>query len=182
MTKEIWKKIPNYPKYSISTEGKIRSSSGKILKASFGGRYHVVTLYRNGKAWTAKVHRLVLTAFIGHPPTSKHECAHWDGDRINNRLSNLRWATRLENEQDKDRHGRRPRGKSHRQSWDPSVVLRGEQHGMAKLNNNVVKSLRRKYSSKKLRWKTYFRLGESYGVSSASIRNAIIGTTWRHIS
>ena len=49
--------------------------------------------------------RLVLTAFVGPPPTDKHEAAHWDGNPDNNKLSNLRWATGTENNLDKHRHG-----------------------------------------------------------------------------
>jgi hypothetical protein len=41
----------------------------------------------------AQVHRLVLLAFVGEPPSPKHDGYHVDGDVSNNRLENLRWGT-----------------------------------------------------------------------------------------
>lgn len=44
------------------------------------------------------VHRIVATAFLGEPPTSKHDFIdHIDTNRRNNRPENLRWVTKLEN-------------------------------------------------------------------------------------
>jgi hypothetical protein len=53
------------------------------------------------------VHRLVLLAFRGEPPTPHHECAHWNGDPSDNSIGNLRWATKVENHADRWRHGTR---------------------------------------------------------------------------
>ena len=44
-----------------------------------------------------RVHRIVATAFHGEPPTNEHVVDHIDTNRVNNRPSNLRWLTRLEN-------------------------------------------------------------------------------------
>ncbi|SGA02878.1 Uncharacterised protein [Mycoplasmopsis arginini] len=43
------------------------------------------------------VHRIVATAFLGETPTKGHVVDHIDTNRQNNRPSNLRWVTRLEN-------------------------------------------------------------------------------------
>ena len=43
------------------------------------------------------VHRIVAFAFLGNPPTSQHVVDHIDTNRQNNRPSNLRWVTKLEN-------------------------------------------------------------------------------------
>lgn len=43
------------------------------------------------------VHRIVAIAFLGEPPTNSHVVDHIDTNRQNNRPSNLRWVTRLEN-------------------------------------------------------------------------------------
>ena len=46
---------------------------------------------------SARVHRIVATAFYGEPPTKEHVVDHIDTNRRNNRPENLRWLTRLEN-------------------------------------------------------------------------------------
>jgi hypothetical protein len=46
---------------------------------------------------SARVHRIVATAFHGEPPTPEHVVDHIDTNRHNNRPENLRWFTRLEN-------------------------------------------------------------------------------------
>ena len=43
------------------------------------------------------VHRIVAVAFLGEPPSPQHVVDHIDTNRQNNRPSNLRWVTRLEN-------------------------------------------------------------------------------------
>lgn len=43
------------------------------------------------------VHRIVATAFHGEAPSSQHVVDHIDTNRCNNRPTNLRWLTKLEN-------------------------------------------------------------------------------------
>ena len=43
------------------------------------------------------IHRIVATAFLGEAPSESHVVDHIDTNRQNNRPSNLRWLTRLEN-------------------------------------------------------------------------------------
>ena len=46
---------------------------------------------------SVRIHRIVATAFHGAPPTEEHVVDHIDTNKQNNRPSNLRWLTRLEN-------------------------------------------------------------------------------------
>lgn len=46
---------------------------------------------------SARIHRIVATAFHGIPPTKEHVVDHIDTNKHNNRPENLRWVTRLEN-------------------------------------------------------------------------------------
>ena len=83
----------------------------KPLIKRYGSVYYaVVRLTLDGARKHRFVHRLVCEAFHGKPPTAEHHAAHWDGDSLNNRLENLRWATPQENINDRERHGRTSRG------------------------------------------------------------------------
>jgi hypothetical protein len=60
------------------------------------GRYLKVSLCKDGVIKQHQVHRLVLLAFVGEPP-SGFECDHIDSDIRNNSLNNLRWLSRADN-------------------------------------------------------------------------------------
>lgn len=116
---EKWRPVPNFEDYyEISTEGRIkRIDSGKILiPITIGKGYKSVTLCCPGFQKREYVHRLVLLTFIGPPPGGKNDGAHWDGDRANNKLNNLRWASRKENVDDMKRHGTTQSGEKNAQA------------------------------------------------------------------
>lgn len=105
----VWKEIEGYEgHYEVSDEGHVRSIKKdpplnlKLNLANTG--YRVVTLWLEGKSKTHQVHRLVLETFIGPCPEGKRGL-HWDDDKDNNNLSNLRWGTRSENAADSVRNG-----------------------------------------------------------------------------
>lgn len=119
MTKEVWKDIPDYESlYQASTEGRIRSvdrsgiwtgrgyrsMKGRILKPGRNTKFGHVTV-AVGKNNSVNVHVLVLQTFVGPRPTG-YDGIHLDGDASNNKLSNLKWGTRSENNEMMTRHGR----------------------------------------------------------------------------
>jgi hypothetical protein len=92
------------------------------------------------------IHRLVLEAFVGPCPDGM-ECRHLDGNPGNNRLDNLAWGTRAENQADSIRHETayhlRPEGRMHaRHLWDHVEHKSGEKHHRAKLTDNQVAIIR----------------------------------------
>lgn len=116
---ESWRPVVGFEGlYEVSDCGRIRSLDRTVnrngvlclirgtLRASrldAEGRPKL-ELYRDGTVTTARVHRLVLNAFVGARPDGMEGC-HNDGDPTNNHLSNLRWDTQSENQRDSVRHG-----------------------------------------------------------------------------
>jgi len=89
-----WKKIKKYPNYEISDAGKIRiSKSQKQLKPGIGSHgYLNVVLSKNNCHETKTIHSLVAEAFLGIRP-EKCICHHKDGNKLNNKLSNLEYIS-----------------------------------------------------------------------------------------
>lgn len=117
---EHWKPIPHYTGiYDASDHGRIWSrprlvpSKGNSYRRAGGvlltptltkDRGYFVVNLSDGKTVMYYVHFLVLTTFVGPPPEGT-ECCHWDSDRTNNHIPNLRWDTPTENSYDTVRNG-----------------------------------------------------------------------------
>lgn len=101
---EIWKIIEGTDgKYEVSNTGKVRSNNylghGKQQELSLSKDhkgYLRVRIFKNGSRPTIKVHREVAKAFIPNPE-NKPEVNHKDGNKENNHVGNLEWATPGEN-------------------------------------------------------------------------------------
>ena len=98
---EEWKDVCGYEgAYQISSLGNVRNSRTMyLLKPSkTNSGYYEVKLYDKNKSKSVhfRVHRLVATAFIDNPEC-KRTVNHIDGDKSNNTVSNLEWATHKEN-------------------------------------------------------------------------------------
>lgn len=66
----------------------------KLLNSATG--YKLINLSKNGKATSFRVHRLVADHFIPNVD-NKPFVNHLDGDKTNNKVENLEWATEKEN-------------------------------------------------------------------------------------
>ena len=97
MTEE-WKELPFNPNYEVSTLGKIRNKETKhILKEKDNGHgYKIVNLYLNSNCKVCYIHRAVALTFLPNP-LNKEEVNHIDGIKSNNKLNNIEWCTRSEN-------------------------------------------------------------------------------------
>ena len=88
--------IETFDKTSIRKNGRPDNRKGKVLKPNVDGYgYEAVTLSKNGKRKTYLVHRLVAMAFIDNP-LQKETVNHIDGNKLNNSVENLEWATQKE--------------------------------------------------------------------------------------
>lgn len=121
MSDEKWCPVVGWEEaYEISDQGRLRSLTRKV--ATKGGKfrtvksqlirprinrggYEQVTLSFRRKPCTVLIHRLVCEAFHGPAPEGKPLVLHWDGDRLNNRVGNLRWGDNADNMADLKRHG-----------------------------------------------------------------------------
>lgn len=106
MKEEIWKAIPKYQGYEVSSAGLIRSTNkityteysgfrhwkDRVLKQKTDkGGYKRVSLWSDGiqKYWL--VHRIVAIAFIPNPENFEI-VNHLDGNPSNNNVENLEWT------------------------------------------------------------------------------------------
>lgn len=90
-----WKKIKQNENYSINELGEVRNDkTGKIKNTFINPKsgYKCVDLWKDNKSTKYTIHRLLAEAFIPNP-MNKPTVDHKDGNRTNNSLSNLRWAT-----------------------------------------------------------------------------------------
>jgi hypothetical protein len=121
--------IQGVPGYLVGTDGSLwtkwrtrrRRGGGRGVESYIGDdmkpmklRKHNVgylsaAFRRDGKYVYYLVHRLVLETFVGPCPEGM-ECLHGDGNKHNNNVGNLRWGTKVENEQDKVLHGTSRKG------------------------------------------------------------------------
>lgn len=90
-----WKILKENENYSINEKGEIKNNiTKKILSPSINkdSGYYQIDLWKNNKSRKYTLHRLVANNFIPNLE-NKPTVDHIDGNRLNNDISNLRWAT-----------------------------------------------------------------------------------------
>ena len=115
---EIWKDVVGYEgMYQVSNLGNIKSldrvvelksknqftgfttlrpTKGKnISKVVNTKGYYQIALYKNGVMKNKLLHRLIAEAFLPNPE-NKPTVNHIDGNKLNDNLDNLEWATSKE--------------------------------------------------------------------------------------
>lgn len=93
---EIWKPLRNFPSYNGSSEGRIMNvRTQRILKIQLNDKEQPqLTLRKNNRQYTVKVHRIIAETFLGEHPGM--DVRHRDGNPLNNSVDNLYWSTRKE--------------------------------------------------------------------------------------
>lgn len=172
--KELWKDVPGYEGlYQASSLGSIRCISRlnrngdrvileKVLKPWLCKGYPQVGIYKNGECKRFCVHLLVLGAFRGARPGDFDAC-HNDGNPLNNRSDNLRWASRTDNHADKKLHG------THR-------IGSGNQN--AKLREFQISSIR----DCARRGETHSSIARRVGVTRSCISQIVAKRSWSHVA
>jgi len=128
----------------------------------------VVALQRANKSTRFFVHRLVAAAFIS-PICKPMEVNHKDGNKTNNRLSNLEIVTRQWNID----HAVRTK----------LIDNKGMKNSQAVLTDELVMEIRNSYTRGGI-WnggKGYKALAKQYGVKWGTIRDIIKRQNWAHV-
>ncbi|WP_293921105.1 HNH endonuclease [Sphingobium sp. UBA5915] len=164
--REVWMPVPDYDGlYEASNLGAIRrvGSDQPLIQVDGGNGYLVVSLSRDGVTRMFRVHRIILTAFCGAEPFDGAVAAHNDGIRSNCQLTNLRWATPIENQADRKRHG--------------THICGADVFG-AKLTDERVREIRALIA------KGYRgpQIAKSFGVSVSTIHLIRNNRIWRHVA
>jgi hypothetical protein len=143
----------------IDDEGRVwRTSTGRRAEHAHPRGYLSVWIFRPRKVQML-AHRLVYLHLVGHIPDGM-TINHIDGDKQNNRPSNLELAT------------------AKQQAVHARDVLGhhlGEKNGRAKLSAESVERLRAMHAE----GVRFAELGRHFGVSNVSARAAALGKTWQ---
>jgi uncharacterized protein YerC len=159
---EIYKAIPGYPNYEVSNQGNVKSLKYNIILKPqiIGSGYLMVDLCKNGTKQRFLVHRIVLSTFKGFQQ-DKNQVNHINGNKLDNRLVNLEWNTRSENQKHSILIGLRH--------------TRGENNSQSKLNEkNVISILNDQ--------RPYKQISKEYNVSIPTISDIKRGFSWTHIT
>lgn len=147
----------------MSNYGKVINKKGLRLKNSPGKDGYVHTSINGGDFGMIRgMHRIVATAFIPNPDNLP-EVNHIDGNKINNRVDNLEWVTKKENQ------------------YHASYILNkriGEDCWKSKLNDEIVLEIYELCKDKSL---SYQEIAELYNVSSDTPHQIASGRTWEHL-
>jgi hypothetical protein len=143
--KEEWKVVKGFEDYEVSNLGRVKSlkrNKERILKFSLDNHgYYILSLYKENKAKTKQVSKLVAVAFLNHKPCGYNEIVdHIDNNPLNNNLENLQLITNREN-LSKDKKGfSKYIGVSFRKDtnkWQSRICINGKSNYLGVFNTEL---------------------------------------------
>lgn len=161
------KQHPKFIKYYVTKKGDVWGGCYNkwLTKAIDRNGYYSVNLRHNKKKYYKKVCRLVLETYIGECPP-EHECCHYDDNKKNDCLTNLRWGTRSDNVQDAIRNG------THFSD------NRGSQSGKATIDETDARFIIYLNRTKQF---THQEIANIIGTTIGIVRSIIYKLRWKHI-
>ncbi len=169
------KDIPGFPDYAITKDGRVWSKPRKSFRGKEPGRWLINTTQTNGyiyghlslqrKEYHIRIAGLILLTYVGLCPKGM-ECRHLDGNKKNNKLSNLKYGTHKENMQDTLRHGTN------------CGLKMGEDSNRAILSENQVRLIFNAYHDGAYNQQ---ELADMFNISDVHISRIVNKKTWRHL-
>lgn len=177
---EVWKKLPIKhqsalrKKYAVSNYGRVASyidelKQGNLLKGSTVEGYTVINVKPNDTFQSLYLHREIAKLFLKKPGKNYKYVIHLDYDKKNNRVKNLRWATKAEME-------------AHQQNSPAKIAYKERQRQRTKglkLNVSKVRAIKRLLHPP--RRKTMKQIAEQFDISEMQLYRIKKGENWGHI-
>lgn len=176
MEGEEWVYVVGYNgNYMISNMGRVKTVARRygnnrfqpecILRQSFNKKgYLQICLNKDAKRNTGRIHRLVATHFIDNPE-NKPEVNHKKGIKIDNRASELEWATAKENVKHAFRMGLKS--------------MKGEKNSFSIVSEKTVLAIRSEYIKGKYGQRQ--ELSDKYGITKNHVKLITLNRSWRHL-
>ena len=117
--------INSYQHHTITKDGVVTNLKTGNIKSHWVGAngYYHVDIQEFGKARKVALHRLLALQYLPNPE-NKRTVNHIDGNKLNNSLSNLEWATDQENCQHAHDTGLQPDQKNHTKEFYQELLDR----------------------------------------------------------
>jgi hypothetical protein len=175
---EIWKPIKDFDGYFVSNLGRVKSAErvimrsngmkqtiyGRMIKISYDhDGYPKVSMNKDKKRHTRRIHRLVAQAFI---PSihNKTEVNHISGVKKDCSVGNLEWCNRSENMLH-----------AHENDLKKQTVMVGDEARYRKLSSVQVKEICKMYETGNY---TQLYIAGIYGVSRGTIHQIVRNKIW----
>lgn len=135
--------------------------------------YGAVSVLRNGFHRTFKAHRVAWELENGPIPEGKFLCHHCDNPPCVN-PTHMFIGSHNDNMADAKAKGRMRWANTHARRIDPSLTVRGERHGQARLTLNDVEEIKRRYAGGELQRV----IASDYGVRQTQVSRIVRGERW----